>query len=314
MEYEEDSDDPAESDDVDDDVKDDKSLLQPSTNSSILTKLRADPPPDPLPEGWIMHRSRSQRGYVYYFEACTGQVQWEAPFATQQPPTDIDDGVASSKLGISDQLNSLIGLHPSNGDSVKSILKRSRPSVKIEAGTPAPTDKNHATDTTIVASPKTKKHRHIKSDTPDNNNNNSTPTKGRRPSSSSSPTTAPSSSLPLQVRVLHILKKHKKSRRPASWRNPSITISRADAVVELEEVRSILEETKDDPKELRATFEELARTESDCSSARKGGDLGYFACGKMQPNFEKASFGLRVGELSGIVDTSSGVHVLLRLG
>lgn len=85
-------------------------------------------------------------------------------------------------------------------------------------------------------------------------------------------------------------------------------------MAELEEVRSILEETKDDAKELRATFEELARTESDCSSARKGGDLGYFASGKMQPNFEKVSFGLKVGELSGILDTSSGVHVILRLG
>ncbi len=34
---------------------------------------------------------------------------------------------------------------------------------------------------------------------------------------------------------------------------------------------------------------------------------------KMQPAFEKASFGLKVGQLSDIVDTSSGVHVILRL-
>lgn len=32
------------------------------------------------------------------------------------------------------------------------------------------------------------------------------------------------------------------------------------------------------------TFEELARLESDCSSARKGGDLGYFTRGQMQGN------------------------------
>jgi NIMA-interacting peptidyl-prolyl cis-trans isomerase 1 len=65
--------------------------------------------------------------------------------------------------------------------------------------------------------------------------------------------------------------------------------------------------------ELRATFEELAKTESDCSSAKRGGDLGFFGRKKMQPAFEKASFGLRVGELSDVVDTSSGVHVILRL-
>jgi NIMA-interacting peptidyl-prolyl cis-trans isomerase 1 len=34
---------------------------------------------------------------------------------------------------------------------------------------------------------------------------------------------------------------------------------------------------------------------------------------KMQPAFEKASFGLKKGELSDIVDTSSGVHIILRL-
>ena len=83
---------------------------------------------------------------------------------------------------------------------------------------------------------------------------------------------------------------------------------------ELKEIIEILEESKVDAKELRATFEELAKTESDCTSAKRGGDLGFFGKKKMQPNFEKASFVLGVGELSGIVETSSGVHVLLRLG
>ena len=77
----------------------------------------------------------------------------------------------------------------------------------------------------------------------------------------------------------------------------------------------ILQESQQDsPEELRATFEELARTESDCSSAKRGGDLGYFGRKKMQPPFEHALFALGIGELSGIVETSSGVHVLLRVG
>ena len=68
-----------------------------------------------------------------------------------------------------------------------------------------------------------------------------------------------------------------------------------------------------DPKEMRATFEELARIESDCGSAMKMGYLGYFDRKNMKPNFDKVSFGLRVGELSEILDTSSCVHIILLL-
>jgi NIMA-interacting peptidyl-prolyl cis-trans isomerase 1 len=42
--------------------------------------------------------------------------------------------------------------------------------------------------------------------------------------------------------------------------------------------------------------------------------LGFFGPKKMQPAFEEASFALKIGELSGIAETSSGVHVLLRIG
>ena len=59
-------------------------------------------------------------------------------------------------------------------------------------------------------------------------------------------------------------------------------------------------------------FEDIASVESDCSSAKQGGDLGSFERGKMQKPFEDASFALKVGELSGIVDTDSGVHIILR--
>jgi len=37
------------------------------------------------------------------------------------------------------------------------------------------------------------------------------------------------------------------------------------------------------------TFEELARTESDCSSAKNSGDLGVFGHGQMVPEFERAA-------------------------
>lgn len=117
---------------------------------------------------------------------------------------------------------------------------------------------------------------------------------------------------PSKVRILHILKKHKGSRRPASWRNPKITISLQDARAELQELLDVLRE--EEGASLRATFEELARTESDCSSAKRGGDLGFFGPKKMQPAFEEASFALEIGEMSGLVETNSGVHILLRVG
>lgn len=60
------------------------------------------------------------------------------------------------------------------------------------------------------------------------------------------------------------------------------------------------------------TFEELASQYSDCSSAKRGGDLGPFGRGQMQKPFEDASYALNVGELSEPVWTDSGVHIILR--
>lgn len=62
----------------------------------------------------------------------------------------------------------------------------------------------------------------------------------------------------------------------------------------------------------QASFAELASTESDCSSAKRGGDLGLFGRNAMQRPFEEASFALKVGELSGIVETDSGIHIIMR--
>jgi NIMA-interacting peptidyl-prolyl cis-trans isomerase 1 len=61
-------------------------------------------------------------------------------------------------------------------------------------------------------------------------------------------------------------------------------------------------------------FAGLAGTESDCSSAKRGGDLGWFEHGTMQKPFSDAAFALDVGELSQVVDTDSGVHLILRTG
>ena len=60
------------------------------------------------------------------------------------------------------------------------------------------------------------------------------------------------------------------------------------------------------------TLGDLAVSESDCSSARKRGDLGFFGKGQMQKEFEDAAFALQPGEMSSVVETASGVHLIQR--
>lgn len=58
-------------------------------------------------------------------------------------------------------------------------------------------------------------------------------------------------------------------------------------------------------------FSKVASERSECSSKKKGGDLGYFGRGKMHGDFEKAAFSLQIGEMSEIVKTSFGYHLIL---
>ena len=67
-------------------------------------------------------------------------------------------------------------------------------------------------------------------------------------------------------------------------------------------------------KELETKFMDIAKVESDCSSAKTSGKLKRFAKGKMQKPFEEASFALEKGEMSALVDTKSGIHIFLRIG
>ena len=109
-----------------------------------------------------------------------------------------------------------------------------------------------------------------------------------------------------QVRARHLLVKHSGSRNPKSWRFPQgISISKSEAREKLLAYQQqILSKT--------ISFSDLATTESDCSSAQKGGDLGFFKRGMMQKPFEDATFALKVGQMSDIVDTDSGLHLILR--
>ncbi|KAK9389414.1 hypothetical protein V1515DRAFT_593192 [Lipomyces mesembrius] len=108
-----------------------------------------------------------------------------------------------------------------------------------------------------------------------------------------------------KIRCSHLLIKHSGSRRPSSWKEKYITRSEHDAFTILSALESRIRNGE-------ATLAELALTESDCSSARKGGDLGYFGKGEMQTEFEDAAFALNIGEMSGIVKTGSGLHLIER--
>jgi peptidyl-prolyl cis-trans isomerase D len=60
-----------------------------------------------------------------------------------------------------------------------------------------------------------------------------------------------------------------------------------------------------------ASFAELAKNYSDDpGSAKQGGDLGFFGRGVMDKSFEQAAFSLKVGELSGLVHSSFGYHII----
>ena len=93
---------------------------------------------------------------------------------------------------------------------------------------------------------------------------------------------------PEQVRVRHIL----------------IAAKEPDARAQAEQLLQQLKSGAD--------FAALAKERSaDPGSAAKGGELGFFTRGRMAPEFEEAAFALKnPGDLSGVVETKFGYHIL----
>lgn len=97
------------------------------------------------------------------------------------------------------------------------------------------------------------------------------------------------------------------ARRCAGSQN-NITRSKAEAIDTLKAYGEDIKNAPDPAKK----FAELASVHSDCSSHAQFGDLGWFGKGQMQKPFEEATYGLEKGKISGVVETESGVHLILR--
>lgn len=96
----------------------------------------------------------------------------------------------------------------------------------------------------------------------------------------------------------------------------SVTAS-IDSVAEQVHARHILLPTREMAEEVLARlqagedFAYLAREYSeDISSRETGGDMGFFPRGVMPAEVEEVAFGLEVGEMSGVVESQFGFHVL----
>ena len=74
------------------------------------------------------------------------------------------------------------------------------------------------------------------------------------------------------------------------------------------EVNTILERLKKGEK-----FSAIAKDVSLCPSKKRGGDLGTFGRGQMVKEFEKVAFVLDKGQISPIVKTKFGYHIIKRL-
>jgi peptidyl-prolyl cis-trans isomerase C len=78
----------------------------------------------------------------------------------------------------------------------------------------------------------------------------------------------------------------------------------------------ILLKTEEEAKEIRAQilagadFEEIARKKSIDSTAIRGGDLGFFQKGQLVPEFEDAAMKMKKGELSEVIKTQFGYHLI----
>jgi hypothetical protein len=106
---------------------------------------------------------------------------------------------------------------------------------------------------------------------------------------------------PEEVQASHILISYKGADRA----DADISISKEEAKAEAERIRKLI---VDDGKD----FAEMAKKHSDGPSSTKGGDLGKFKFEVMAKPFSEAAFALGINEVSEVVETGFGYHVIKR--
>jgi cyclophilin family peptidyl-prolyl cis-trans isomerase len=123
-----------------------------------------------------------------------------------------------------------------------------------------------------------------------------------------------------EIRVWHIVKKHRDffSKPATSWRQKEITWSKKEATAALNAIRAKLINVGygGGNQALQRKFENIARLESDDDvTAKVGGDLGPIV--KKRTLFggkeiSEAAFRLKLGDISEVVETKEGVHIVAR--
>ena len=86
---------------------------------------------------------------------------------------------------------------------------------------------------------------------------------------------------------------------------------KAQALEKIKEIRARILKSGD-PGEIGQAFCNEAREHSDCPSGQQGGSLGWFGPGMMVPEFDQASFAMKCGEVSDVIETQFGYHIILK--
>ena len=80
---------------------------------------------------------------------------------------------------------------------------------------------------------------------------------------------------------------------------------------EVIDVRRLAESVREEVIKSPKKFDELAKEYSkDTESAKKGGDLGFFSRGMMVKEFDETAFDMKVGDVSPLVKTQFGFHII----
>ncbi len=112
-----------------------------------------------------------------------------------------------------------------------------------------------------------------------------------------------------EMREFYLEHKDSLAVKPVTW-NIGMLLRQVNPSEETEQAK--LREIKAIQERLRSgeSFASLAETESDCPSSAQGGDLGFVTQGMMVKPFEDAAFALKVGEVSDVVKTQYGFHLI----